>query len=368
MAAQSLTLNYDALLSTTLFNYQKEMVDQISTANAFLFTLMNREEGGYESEENIGDRAQIPLEYELQDADTYSGYDVITPTPIDGVTSAFYTWCQIANTIMISGLEEKKNSSEARLINLLETKTKQATGGFQTKFNKILIQGNGPNVATGVATNYVSPDNGSVGFDPLLKAIDFAPTGSRSVGGINQATEPWWQNKYYDMSSTAAGSGSPTPQVTTYVGFLKALRHLRNECSKGIGGPPNLFLANQGVYELYEASLAAAHRNPSYQVADIPFDNVAFYGKPIVWDEFMVDAKNGTTSNANPTNGGTIFMINTKFWKIKYHSGTNFVSTPFMKPINQDAKSAMILWLGALMSSNRRKQGVGGGIDMTIAS
>ncbi len=363
MAAQSLTLNYDALLSTTLFNYQREMVDQISTANAFLYTLM-RDEESYIAEDNIGDRAQIPLEYELQDADTYSGYDVITPTPIDGVTSAFYPWTQMANTIMISGLEEKKNSSEARLINLLETKTKQATGGFQTKFNKVILQGNGVNVAAQVASNYVSPDNGSTGLDPLAKSVSFAPTGSLSVGGINQATEAWWQNKYYDMSSAAAGSGSPTPQVTTFVGFLKALRHLRNECSKGIGGAPNLYIANQGVYELYEASLAAAHRNPSYQTADIPFDNVAFYGKPIVWDEFMIDAKSGSTAITY----GSIYMLNTKFWKIKYHAGTNFVATPFMKPINQDAKTAMILWLGALMSSNRRKQGVGGGIDMTIAS
>lgn len=364
MAAQSLTLNYDALLSTTLFNYQREMVDQISTANAFLYTLMNKEEGAYVSEDNIGDRAQIPLEYELQDADTYSGYDVITPTPIDGVTSAFYPWCQVANTIMISGLEEKKNSSEARLINLLETKTKQATGGFQTKFNKILIQGNGVNVASGVASNYVSPDNGSSGFDPLAKSVAFDPTSSTTIGGINQSTEVWWRNKFYDMSATAAGSGSPTPQVTTYVGFLKGLRHLRNECSKGIGGPPNLFLAHQGTYELYEAALAAAHRNPSYQTADIPFDNVAFYGKPMVWDEFMIDAKSGSTAITY----GTVYMLNTKFWKIKYHSGTNFVATPFQKPVNQDAKSAMILWLGALMSSNRRKQGVASGIDNTIAA
>lgn len=364
MSQTSLTLNYDALLSTTLFNYQKEMTDQISTANAFLFTLMNKEENGYVSEDNIGDRAQIPLEYELQDADTYAGYDTITPTPIDGVTSAFYPWCQMANTIMISGLEEKKNSSEARLINLLETKTKQATGGFQTKFNKVLLQGNGVNVAAQVTSNYVSPDNGSSGFDPIAKGISFTPTSAGTVGGVDQVVNPWWQNKYYDMSSAAAGSGSPTPQVTTFTGFLKALRHLRNECSKGIGGPPNLFIANQGVYELYEAALASAHRNPSYQTADIPFDNVAFYGKPIVWDEFMIDAKTPSTAITY----GTIYMINTKYWQIKYHSGTNFVASPFQKPVNQDAKAAMILWLGALLNSNRRKQGVGGGIDMAIAS
>ena len=34
MSATSLTLNYDAVLSTTLFNYRRKFEDTISTANA----------------------------------------------------------------------------------------------------------------------------------------------------------------------------------------------------------------------------------------------------------------------------------------------------------------------------------------------
>lgn len=361
-APSALTLNYDAILSTTLFNYQKELADQISTSNALLYYIMKVQQEAYVSEDNIGDRAQIPLMYALNDADFFSGYDVINPTPIDGITSAFYNWAQLATSITISGIEEKKNSSEAAILNLLESKTKQSVMGIQTLFNRALLQGNGVNVASQITTAYTSPNNGALGIDPLPLAVKFDPT-TTAYGNINPATYSWWQNKFYGAQA-GTGSGSPTPAVTTFVGFLKALRHLRNECSKGPGGVPNLFVATQGSVELYEAALAAAHRNPSYQVADIPFDNVGFYGKPMVWDEFVPDAQSGSTSLTY----GSVYMLNTEFIKVKYHSGSNFVSTPFQRPVNQDAKTAMILWVGALLTSNRRKHGVMGGIDHTIAS
>jgi hypothetical protein len=115
---------------------------------------------------------------------------------------------------------------------------------------------------------------------------------------------------------------------------------------------------------LYEAALAAAHRNPSYQVADIPFDNVGFYGKPVTWDEFMPDWFDGTVTQTK----GSWLMLNTQFWGIKVDKYTNFAPTPFIKPENQDAKTAHILWLGAVGTSNRRKQGVYGRIDETIAA
>jgi hypothetical protein len=73
MPPSSLTLNYDAILSTTLFNYRKTLEDAISTTNAFLFYLMRKAADGYQVVNEIGDRMAMPLMYELGNADAYSG-------------------------------------------------------------------------------------------------------------------------------------------------------------------------------------------------------------------------------------------------------------------------------------------------------
>jgi hypothetical protein len=351
MAPSSLTLQYDAVLSTTLMNYRRVLEDAISTSNSLLFYLIKKNKNGYKKVTEIGDRMGMPLMYELGNADSYSGYDVLDTTPADGITMAFFNWAQASVPISISGLEEKKNSGEEKIIALLESKTKQAELGFQEFFNKRLLIGNGGSTIT---TPYTSPMNGSTFIDPLPLQVAYDPTTSTTVGNINQNTSAWWRNQ-----STNSGS-------TTFAGFLKELRHSRNNGMKGPGGAPDLHIADQSTAELYEAALAASHRNPSYQVADIPFDNVAFFGKPLTWDEFVPDAAGGSATQS--TSSGTWYMLNTQFWGIKVHAGTNFTPTPFVKPENQDARTSHLLWLGAAGVSNRRKQVVVGSIDTTISS
>src|SRR5213596_200276 len=94
MAPSALTLNYDAILSTTLFNYRRTLEDAISTSNAFLFYLMKKSKGGYKKVTELGERMALPLMYELGNADSYSGYDVLDCTPADGLTMAFFNWAQ----------------------------------------------------------------------------------------------------------------------------------------------------------------------------------------------------------------------------------------------------------------------------------
>lgn len=353
MAPSSLTLQYDALLSTTLFKWSRTLQDAISTANALLYVLM-KTEGGYQTVSDVGERMQMPLMYELAPADSYAGYDVLDVSPIEGITSSFWNWRQAATPISISGDEELKNAGEERMINLLESKTKQAEIGLRTFFDKAFLQGNGINSATAITTAYTSPSNGSVFIDPLPKLVAYDPTASLTVGNIPQVTYTWWRNQAKSSTST------------TYAGLLKELRNARNNAGKGPGGFPNLHIADQSVYEVYEASLAAAHRNPSYQKADIPFDNIGFHGDPLTWDEFVPNAEGGTTTQS--ATAGTWYMLNTQFFGVKVHESRNFTSTPFIKPENQDAKTAHIYWYGAVGVSNRRKQGVVYGIDTTIAS
>jgi len=351
MPATSLTLNFDAVLSTTLMNWSKTLYDTVSKSNFFLYRLMKQQDGGWVTLEDIGERAAVPLMYELGGADSYSGYDVLDTTPTDGITSAFYDWRQASIPIAISGLEERKNAGEERIVALLEAKTKQAELGIQDFLNKSLLQGAG---GSSITTAYTSPTNGSQFMDPLPLQVKFDPTSSTTIGGVNQAPNTWWRNQFLNDASS------------NYAGFLKALRKLRNDCTKGPGGNPNLHLTDQHSYEYFIAALAAYHHNTSYQKADIPFDNVVFFGDPVTWDEYTPDVSGGSVTQS--TTSGTWWMLNTDFWKIKVDATRNFAATPFIKPENQDARVATVLFLGAACCMNRRKQGVMGSIDTTPTS
>lgn len=351
-AVSSLTLGYDSILSTTLFNVKRELQDEISTSNILLFMMM-RKDDTYKSNDAIGDRMQIPLMYALAPADSYSGYDILDTSPFDGITSAFFDWRQFATHVAISALEEKKNKGDAAILKLLTAKTKQATLGIQDKFARALMQGQGANDGTSITTAYVSPSNGSSFIDPLFLLVKFDPASSTVIGNINQQTYTWWRNQTKDVTA-----------VNSYEGFLKSLRNLYNNCGKGPGGYPNLLVSDQGSFELYEAALSKFHQNPSYGQADIPFENVKFRGGAWAWDEFIPDVKNGTVAITK----GTVGMFNTKFFGMEYDSDTDFEPQGFIKPDNQDAKVNHILWLGALAISQRRKQGVMGGVDLTIAA
>jgi len=355
MAATSLTLSYDAVLSTTLFNARAAIIDGISRSNFLFYKLMKSD--NYKSVSSIGDRAQIALMYELGAADAYSGYDILDTTPIDGVTSAFFSWCQMAAPISISRLERRKNNGENQLINLLQTKTKQALMGIQEKFAKAFGQGNGINSATDILTPYTSPVNGATFIDPINRCIAYDPTASYTIGGINQSSETWWRNKTKNSVST------------TYAAFLKEMDNLYNSCTLGGGGDqrsPDIHISDQSTFEMYCAALRSQNRYTDYRKADIPFEAVAFHGHPLVWDEYVCDVQGGSTTQS--TTSGTWFMANSNFLEIQYDSETNFISTNFITPENQDASTAHILWLGAVLTSNRRKHGVAGGIDTTIAS
>lgn len=351
MPPTSLTLQYNDLLSTTLFNYRRKLEDNISKTNAVIWYLRNKVDGGYRIITDIGDRMQVPLMYELGQADSYSGYDILDTTPMDGITSAFWEWRQASVPIAISSLERKKNKGKAKILDLLKSKTKQAEMGIQEFFNKRLLVGAGSSTIT---TPYTSSVNGSTFIDPLPKLVAYDPTASVVVGNINQSTNTWWRNQFENSAAT------------TFNGFLKELRRLRLRCNRGPGGAPNFHVVNEDVYTLYEDALSAKHRNPSYQKADIPFENILFYGKPVVHDELVPDVANGT--EASSTSSGTWWMLNMDFMEIQVDSETNFAPTEFQKPENQDAMVSHILWLGGIGTSNRRKHGVAGSIDTTITS
>src|SRR5689334_19821434 len=120
----SVTDQYDALLSTTLRNYQTNLQDNITTRNKFLAWMdskrRTRKIGG-------GHQISIPLMHQQNGtADIYSGYGQLDTTPQDGITTAFYDWSQLAVSITISRKEKRQNSGKSKILDLLQSKTMQA--------------------------------------------------------------------------------------------------------------------------------------------------------------------------------------------------------------------------------------------------
>lgn len=350
-APSSLTLNYDALLTTTLFNYRAQMADNVSTSNALFFLLKKRGGNAWRALDG-GDRVQYPLMYALGSPHFYAGLDTLSTDAIDGISSAFFNWAQMAVPITISGIEEAKNSGEAALLSLMDAKVQQAEMGLIEFFGKALNRGNLPN--GGAATSaFVDPLTAATGFDPLPALVSGTPSTTPStVGNISATTNTWWRNQATDSAAT------------TYAGFLKELDQLYNNCSKGPGGTPDIVLSTQGTFELYKAALRSQNRYTEQVRADFPFAHVLFYGQPWTWDEFVIDVKNGTIAITK----GSVFMLNTKFWGVSFLRGKDFAPGPFMKPVNQDARTAQILVYLSVGVSNRRKHGVLMDVDETLTS
>lgn len=358
----SLTDEYGLLLSSTLRAYQSRIRDNIGKGNKFLNWLDSK---GMWKKQDGGERVSVPLMYENNTtADIYSGYGQLDVQPQDGHTTAFYEWSQLSVSIAISRKEERQNSGKSKIFSMLESKTKQAENSLKELLNACIVAGRiTASADLGQFTaRRGSLDSGAQGPLPLAALVDGNPTRSAAVGNINPNTYSWWANQ---IKSSGA---------TSFAGLKQELNHLYNDCSKGSGGAPDLMLSDQIGWETYWLSLQSQER---YVISDKRTvdilggsDALKFRGCAWIWDEIVPDVK----TNANPIDSigsaskSTVWMLNTDFIEFYSDAQTDFITTPFVRPENQDARVAQILWMGALGVSNRRKHGVAFNISQSIAS
>ena len=359
----TLTDNYDALLTTTLRAMQPRLHDNISRGNRFLNYLNMR--GRWRTQDG-GERVKVALMHGLNStADIYSGYGNLDTTPQDGITSAFYDWAQLATAIAISRKERRQNSGRSAALSLLESKTKQAEASIRELLNNCLVAGR--ITASAASGEFFARrgrlDSGALGPLPLARLIDTNASRSISVGNINGNTYSFWRNQA-DSSTTA-----------TKEGYKQELNNLYNDCSRGAGGFPDFMLGDQVAWEQYFNALQNQER---YMVQDKRVidvlggmnggdDLLKFRGATFIWDEVVPD----TETNAEIVDAigtatvSTVFMINSETFEYVVDAETDFITTPFITPVGQDATVAEILWMGALGINNRRKNGVLYGISRT---
>jgi hypothetical protein len=363
MASPSvLTDDYGALLTTTLRNMQPRLRDNISRGNRFLAWLNMR---GRTRTTDGGERIQVALMHaQNSTADIYAGYGLLNTTPQEGITSAFFDWAQLSVSIAISRKEERQNSGQSRILALLEAKTTQAEVSVKELLNNCIVAGR--ITASTAAGQFLARigalDSGATGPLPLGALIDYTPSRSVTIGNINGNTYSFWRNQ------------AKVSAATTYAGMRTEMDNLYNTCSRGQGGSPDLIISDQQYWETYHMGLQNQERYvvSDQRVIDVlgGSDALKFRGATIIWDEVVPDV----ATNAEVVSGvgtflkSTAYFINSETWEFITDGETDFITTPFVRPQDQDAKVAQILWMGATAVNNRRKNGVHGNVSLTITS
>jgi hypothetical protein len=102
-------------------------------------------------------------------------------------------------------------------------------------------------------------------------------------------------------------------------------------------------MATRANYNRYYGALQPQQRFMDSETAKGGFSSLMFNGTPFISDSHC------------PTSH--ILLLNEKYLHFIVHKDADMKFEPFQKPVNQDLKTAKIIWMGALGSSNNRLHG-----------
>lgn len=314
---------FDEIVTTTLRKRSKKLEDNVSSNTALLMRL--KEKGN--SRSVSGGRTLVQeLEYaENSTYKRYSGYETLDISPSDVFSAAEYNWKQAAVAVTISGLEELQNAGAEQVIDLLESRIKNAE---RTMVNNLSADCYSDGTANG---------GKQVGGLQLLIADD--PT-TGTVGGIDRASYSFWRNQTYDFSDLTITPSSSTIQTAMNTMYLSCSRNKDR---------PDLIVADDTYFRYYWESLQANQRFTNDKLAAAGFDNLKFMGADVVFD--------GGQDGDCPASH--MYFLNTNYIHFKSHKDRNMVPlSPDRHATNQDAMVRLIGWAGNMTLSNAALQGV----------
>lgn len=308
--------DFDAILSTTLKNYRPQLIDNVFSSTPLVDYLKRKDK--IELKDG-GAKIVEPLLYaQNSTAKSYSGYDTLDITPQEGISAAEYDWKQFAVSVAISGIEEAKNAGKSQIVSLIKAKIMQAEMTAVEVMNEMFY---GDGTVTGRTWN---------GLDLL---VNDHTASTPTVGGINCATagNEFWRSYVVDSDALTDTERSDSVWTNVY-----------NSVSRGTDRP-DFAITTQELFEHYEDGLVDQLRFTSNDKADARFQNLAFKGLVLFWDNYCPD--------------GDTFFLNSKYLKLVGHKNRWFRSTGFKEAIDKDAKWSQILSYGNLVVNNRARQG-----------
>jgi len=349
LAPASQTITYNSLYSTTLRNFRAKLYDQIFNQNVIWALLHDKKR---KKVMDGGTEIVIPLEYATnQTVGSIAKWGLIDTSEQDTMTTCRYSWKMLAGSVAIAKQDELINSGKSARLNMLAAKVKNLKSSLAEEVN----------------TQSWALSPGSDDIQSIANIIADAPSGSSTtVGEINQSTYSWWRNRQADSSAT------------DFAGVHKELAAMYNDCSKGTSAVksgrdvPQLIVADEAAYELYEAMCYAKGRIAltDNNLGNLGFENLKFKKAAMTWDEYTPDSYSQVAGEAagGSRSYGTYYFINFNYLYMVVHKNCDFVMGPFLEPVKQAGKVAKLLHFMQLCCSNRQKQGVLCKVDLSLTS
>lgn len=236
-----------------------------------------------------------------------SGYDTLDLTPGDNRRAARHELKMYAAPIGIPRTEELAMSNA--VIDFIANEVMIAEETLKEQLYKDV---------------YTGSSNSIIGLNTAIN------TGS--YGGINGATETYWQSGVDATAHTADNMKDPTHAsyvITLLQTGFKATKHNKRK--------PNLIICSQGVFDIIDfvASVDNQFNKPTTErqiaIANLGFEMLLWRNIPILVDDTL-----------DTTFGDSMYMLNTDSMALLYHPMDNFEFHPFIRALNQVVKHALI--------------------------
>lgn len=316
------------LAATTYRKHRTDVADAVSKHNA-LFRRLDKK--GRKRTEDGGLSIVTPLEYATNSTyQRYSGYDALNINAVDVLTAAEYPWRQVAVNVAASGLELRTNMGESRIINFTKAKIRNAMNSFKNGLaGDIYSDGTAPNQING------------------LQAL-ISDTGTGTVGQINSATFPFWQNFVQSAAAPLQGGSALTLGPSTIESLMLTLYI---KLTRGTD-QPDMIVFSDDLFTFFEQSQTSLKRytdtagGAPETEAEAGFVTMKYKQADVFFD----------SSGGIPSVHG--YFINTDYMELVVHRDADMTIMDELKSVNQDAVVIPVLWMGNLVCSNRFLQGV----------
>ena len=316
------------IIATTIQSRSGELADNLTQNNAILMHLDKKGNVRPFSGGNVILEEIMYNDPNTNNANSYSGYEVLNISPDSPISAAQYKIAQYADAVTMSGLEMLQNSSKEAIIDLLD-------GRMQVSEARLLNRISGDLYLDGTG-------NGGKNITGLAAAVPDSPT-SGTYGGIDRSVWTFWQPKAVTGAVAASGATNNMQAKMTEL----AIQLVRGT------DKADLIVADNNYYAGYVYSLQAIQRITSEENAAAGFASLKFYGGGTSAD-VVLGGGYGSQATANH-----MWFLNTNYIFLRPHKDRNFVPIGGERQsINQDAIVKLYGWAGNLTTSNSFLQGV----------